>query len=130
MTIRAPWRNEVEGLRGVPLHFCKSDREKTSRRVFLKSGVHGGASSGLEGCHPGVLQKSAEVLDKTADSGPAFCQVFHFLSCSMLSRTRNAVILRIRGRGSDSSSGSWIDPFAVVNFESSFVKALTADGVG
>jgi hypothetical protein len=113
-----------------PLHFYKSDREKTSRRAFLKSGVDAGAGSGLTGCRPGVLQKRAEVLDETADPGPAFCQVFHFLSCSMLSRTRNAVILRIKGRGSDFSSGSWIDPFAVVNFASSFVKALTADGVG
>jgi hypothetical protein len=120
----------LRALEVYPRHFCKSDREKTSRRVFLKCGVDGGASSGLEGCHPGFLQKSAAVLDETADPGPAFCQVFHFLSCSMLSRTRNAVILRIRGRGSDFSSGSWIDPFAVVNFESSFVKALTADGVG
>ncbi len=62
--------------------------------------------------------------------GIAFRHVFHFLSSSILSRTRNAVILRIRGRGSGFSSGNWIDPLAVANFERSFAKALTADGVG
>jgi len=56
--------------------------------------------------------------------------VFHFLSFSVLSRTRNAVILRIRGRGNGFSIGNWIDPLAVAYFERSFAKALTADDVG
>jgi len=34
--------------------------------------------------------------------------------------------LRIRGRGNGFSSGNWIDPLAVANFERSFAKALTA----
>src|SRR5512132_1533392 len=63
-------------------------------------------------------------------SGMVFRHGFHFPSASILSRTRNAVILRIRGRGSGFSSGNWIDALAVANFERSFAKALTADGVG
>ena len=42
----------------------------------------------------------------------------------------NAVILRIRGRGSGLSNGNWTDALAVVNSESSFAKAFSADGVG
>src|ERR1700690_4077718 len=64
------------------------------------------------------------------DPGLIFRQVLHFLSPSMLSRTRNAVILRIRGRGSGFSSGNWIEPLAVANFERSFANAFTADDVG
>ena len=56
--------------------------------------------------------------------------VLHFPSFSILSRTRNAAILRIRGKGSGFSKGNWIDPLAVANFESSFAKAFTAEGVG
>ena len=59
-------------------------------------------------------------------SGIVFRHVLHFLSSSILSRTRNAVILRIRDRGNGFSSGNWIDPLAVANFERSFAKAFTA----
>ena len=62
--------------------------------------------------------------------GYVLSQGFHFPSSSTLSRTRNAVILRIKGRGSGFSSGNWIDPLAVTYFERSFAKAFTADGVG
>ena len=62
--------------------------------------------------------------------GDSVVQVFHFSSFSILSLTRNAVIWRISGSGSGFSSGNWIEPFAVTNFESSFAKALTAEGVG
>jgi hypothetical protein len=72
--------------------------------------------------------ETGETLHHLLRSG--FPSRFPFPSSSILSRTRNAVILRIRGSGSGFSSGNWIDPFAVINFESSFAKALTADGVG
>ena len=62
--------------------------------------------------------------------GIAFRHVLHFLSSSIFSRTRNAVILLINGRGSGFSNGNWIDPRAVLNFERSFAKAFTAEGVG
>jgi hypothetical protein len=61
---------------------------------------------------------------------PAFRHVLHFPSLSTLSRTRNAVILRISGKGSGFSSGNWIDPFAVAYLVNSFANAFTADGVG
>jgi hypothetical protein len=65
-----------------------------------------------------------------AAPGIVYRDVIHFLSFSILSRTRNVVILRISGRGSGFSSGNWIEPLAVANFERSFAKAFTADGVG
>ena len=66
-----------------------------------------------------------------SESGqPVFRHVLHFRSFSRLSRTRNAVILRIRGKGRGFSSGTWIDPFASGNFSRSLAKAFTAEGVG
>ena len=59
-----------------------------------------------------------------------FSHVLHFPSFSMLSCTRNSVILRISGSGKGFSSGNWIDPLAVLNFASSSANAFTADGVG
>jgi len=72
-----------------------------------------------------VFRSLSRVVDATF-----YDAVLHFPSFSLLSRTRNAVILRIRGKGSGFSSGNWIDPLAVANFESSFAKAFTAEGVG
>lgn len=56
--------------------------------------------------------------------------VLHFPSFSMLCRTRNATSLWIRARGNGFSSGNWIDPRPVVNFERSFAKAFIAAAVG
>jgi len=46
----------------------------------------------------------------------------------MLSRTRNAAILRIRASGSGWSSGDWIDPLAVTNFDRSSAQFLAPYG--
>ena len=71
---------------------------------------------------------SGEALE--AVSRVAYRPVLHFPSFSILSRTRKAVILRISAKGNGFSSGNWIEPLAVANFERSFAKAFTADGVG
>ena len=49
---------------------------------------------------------------------------------SRFSFTRNSTILRMSGKGNGWSIGNWIDPFAILYFESSLLNASTGDGVG
>lgn len=77
-------------------------------------------------CLAGEISRHAQDVLSAID----LIHVLHFPSFSRLSWTRNAVIFRISGKGRGFSKGNWIDPRAVTNLESSFVKALIAEGVG
>lgn len=57
-------------------------------------------------------------------------RVLHLASNSLLSRTRNAVILRMRGSGKGLSSGNWMAPRLVLNPARSLAKAFIGEGVG
>src|SRR5512143_1038297 len=86
----------------------------------------------IHGLGPGNRKKTcplrqAQELDT---QGRRLSYVHHFLSCSRLSRTRKAVILRISASGNALSSGNWMAPLLVLNPARSFAKALIGEGVG